>query len=100
MADRIRSNPDAGAAYAAGGPGSANQSCVSNNGGTVCTPAQLAEDDWFWWLQSLNARMATGSAATVTVDTSAAPITRYTIQISWPDIGQRDASTYTMVFAQ
>ena len=53
MADRIRSNPNVPATYQGVGPG-ANNNCV--NGPAACTPIEVAQEDWFWWLQDVQGR--------------------------------------------
>lgn len=80
MADRIRSNPNADAAYA----GAANDNnCV--NGANDCTPAQLAADDLFWWQQSVGVRLPGGAAA---VNYAAGADTDvFTITINWNEPG-------------
>ena len=54
MADRIQANPNAAASYAGAGPGM-DRDCV--NGAVACTPAELADDDWFRWLQDVSAQL-------------------------------------------
>jgi type IV pilus assembly protein PilV len=82
MADRIRANPNAGAAYAAAG---ANNNCVA--GAVDCTPAQLAADDVFRWLQQIAVALPDDGNAgtpqgTVAVAAGVAPRT-YTITVTW-----------------
>jgi len=94
MADRIRANPTAVAAYAGAGPG-VNNGCV--NGGLDCTPAQLAQDDWFWWFQNVQNQLPAGATANVVVDNvTVAPAVRYSIVLSWPEPGQQAAAVYLM----
>lgn len=94
MADRIRANPTAQAAYAGAGPG-VNNGCV--NGGVDCAPAQLAQDDWFWWFQAVQNRLPAGATANVAIDpVAAAPAIRYTIVLSWPEPGQNGAAVYVL----
>ncbi len=93
MADRIRANAAAGAAYAGNGPG-ADNGCV--NGVGACTPVQLAQDDWFRWLQDLRARLPLGADANIAV-ADLAPLTQYTITLRWPETGQEAPATYTVV---
>jgi type IV pilus assembly protein PilV len=98
MADRIRANPNAPAgAYAGVGPG-ANNNCV--NGPGPCLPAQLAQDDWFWWFQDVQNRLPGGAAAAIAEDPVAvAPATQYDIVLTWPEPGQAVPATYTMRFS-
>ncbi len=83
MADRIRANPDAAASYAGVGPG-ANNGCV--NGPADCSATQVAQDDWFWWLQTVNQNMPNGTSAAIAVQ-DLALTTQYNITISWPETG-------------
>ena len=57
VADRIRANPRAGAAYAGAG---ANNNCVA--GGVNCTPDQLAANDILLWQQQAMVRLASSSS--------------------------------------
>ena len=96
MADRIRANPTVPASYAGAGPG-ANNACV--NGPAACTPAQVAQDDWFWWLQDLQGRLPVGATAVIASDpVIAAPSTQYDVTITWPETGQVLPATYNMRF--
>jgi type IV pilus assembly protein PilV len=97
MADRIQANPNAAASYAGNGPG-ADQGCV--NGVGPCTPAQLAADDWFTWFQDVNNRLPGAPTATIATANPTPQLTRYTITLSWPEAGQADPSTYTLVTQQ
>jgi type IV pilus assembly protein PilV len=97
MADRIRANPTVPASYAGVGPG-ANNGC--GNGGAACAPALLAQEDWFWWLQDVQARLPQGATAQIAVDVAAlAPANQYDILITWPEPGQPVPATYAMRFA-
>jgi len=91
MADRIRANSAAGAAYAGTGPGTDGK-CV--NGPSDCTATQLAGDDWFTWRNELAAQLPEGSVGEIDV-AGPAPNT-YTITVAWPEIGQDDPATYTL----
>lgn len=93
MADRIRSNPIAGAAYAGAGPGADND-CV--NGAGACTAPELAADDWFSWRQDVIARLPGDPTANIAVAT-APPLTQYTITLNWPQTGQVESAEYVLV---
>ena len=80
VADRIRSNRTAGAAY---GAGAADNNCV--NGGADCGPGGLAADDLFVWQQDVVTRLPGGTGNIVVV---AGPPNTYTITISWAEAGQ------------
>ena len=95
MADRIRSNPTVPATYAGVGPGVNNQ-CV--NGPVPCTPAQLAADDWFWWLQDVQGRLPVGATALVAAF-PIPPFTQYTVTIIWPEPGQVLPAFYNLQFS-
>jgi type IV pilus assembly protein PilV len=94
MADRIRANPQALAAYAGAGPG-ADNACV--NGPAPCSAAAMAADDWQSWSDSLQTRLPAGAAAEITV-TDLPPLTRYAITLTWPETGQAEPASYTLVF--
>jgi type IV pilus assembly protein PilV len=81
MADRIRANPTAGAAYAGA---AADNDCAD---GSACTPAELAADDIFRWQQQVAAILPDdGDPATaqtsIVVGAGGAPLD-YTITVSW-----------------
>ncbi|MEM7283656.1 MAG: type IV pilus modification protein PilV [Pseudomonadota bacterium] len=99
MADRIRSNRTAPAAYAAAGAGAAAD-CADDGaaGANLCTPAQIAANDVFVWNQTLN-NARTGLPApingaqmgTVAVNPATTPPT-YTITVNWSEPGLGDVS--------
>ncbi|MEO7385535.1 MAG: type IV pilus modification protein PilV [Gammaproteobacteria bacterium] len=92
MADRIRANRNAGAAYAGTGPG-ADGGCV--NGPVDCTAEDLAADDWFGWSNQLVAQLPEGASGQVVID-AAPPAPAYTITVAWPEIGQEEPATYAL----
>ncbi len=99
MADRIRANPTVPLSYAGVGPGAA-AGCV--NGAAPCTPAQVAAEDWFWWLQDVQGRLPQGAAAVIFQNPAiVAPAVQYDITIVWPETGQPalQPSTYTLRFS-
>lgn len=81
IADRIRANPRAGAAYGLAG---ANNNCVA--GGIDCTPGQMAANDIFLWDQQAAATLPNGAVAVV-FDNAVAPPT-YQITITWTEPGE------------
>jgi type IV pilus assembly protein PilV len=89
MADRIRANPTAGAAYT--GVGAAN-GCV--NGDVDCTPAQIATSDLFWWRSDLVARLPGGAA--VIGFAAGGGLNTYTITINWNEPGVAEALQYSV----
>jgi type IV pilus assembly protein PilV len=91
MADRIRANPTALAAYAGAG---ANNNCV--NGPADCTPAQLAADDIFTWQQDVGARIPGG--VPVIQFLPGVPVNTYTITLRWAESGSTTLSSYAISF--
>lgn len=86
IADRIRANPRAGAAYAGAG---ANNNCV--NGTANCTRAAMAANDIFLWnLQAAATLPDDGTlpngAVQVIFDNSVSP-PEYQVIISWTQTG-------------
>jgi type IV pilus assembly protein PilV len=97
MADRIRANPAAPGSYAGAGPGSDAFACV--NGIDPCNGDEMAQDDWFRWNQALQARLPQGAAANIAVD-AVGSLTQYTITLEWPEAGQAEPASYTLVMQQ
>lgn len=95
MADRIRSNPDAGLAYAGAG---ANNNCV---GGAVdCNPATLAADDIFTWRREIGTILPDdGNAATPqgTITIVDGNPRTYTIRLFWMEPTEPQALSYTLI---
>ncbi len=81
VADRIRANPRAGAAYAGAG---ADNNCVA--GGVDCTAAEMAAHDIFLWDQQAAATLPNGDVAIV-YDNGVDPPT-YAITVSWDEPGE------------
>lgn len=82
IADRIRANPRAGAAYAVS-PG-VNANCVS--GGVNCTRAELAGNDVFLWQQQAAATLPNGTVVVV-FNNGVVPPT-YQITLTWTQPGE------------
>ncbi len=80
MADRIRANPNAGAAYA--GAGVAN---TCRNDTVNLSPTQLAADDIFCWQQAVQTRLPAGAGNIGVV--AGAGSNAYTIAITWSEPG-------------
>ena len=78
IADRIRANPRAAAAYAGGG---ADNNCV--DGGINCTPAQMAANDIFLWGQQAANTLPNGQVGIV-FNNGVVPPT-YQITITWTE---------------
>lgn len=90
VADRIRANPTAGAAYA-GDRG--NNNCVLGN--VDCDPEQMAANDIDLWKTQADDMLPNGDV-TVTFDNTVVPPT-YTIVVSWNEAGEDTPPTYTIV---
>ena len=89
VADRIRANPTALAAYA--GTGNDN-GCV---GGTKnCTPAEMAGNDILLWEQQADDTLPAGDVA-ITFDNAATP-PEYTITVSWEEPGETPSYSVTI----
>ena len=83
LADRIRANRTAEAAYA--GAAAANgTSCIGT--GVSCTPDQMAAHDLFVWQAAIQATLPGPPAGTVTVNAGTNPPS-YQIQVSWVEAG-------------
>jgi len=89
VADRIRANPRAAAAYAGAG---ANNNCV--NGGVNCTPAQMAANDIFLWEQQAAATLPNGDV-TIQFNNAVVP-PEYTISVTWDEPGENLDYTITI----
>ena len=89
VADRIRANPRAAAAYAAGG---ADNNCIL--GGIDCTPAEMAANDIFIWDQQAADTLPTGTV-TITFDNGVAP-PEYEIKVEWEEPGEQLQYTFTI----
>jgi len=96
MADRIRVNRLAQAAYAGA---AANNNCDPAGGGGVdCTPAQMAAHDLFLWNQLVQQQMPNGQTA-VAFNAGTNPPT-YTITVTWAEIGEPAPVQYQLAFQQ
>lgn len=83
VADRIRANPRAGAAYEGNGPG-VNHNCVA--GGLDCDEAEMAATDTFLWQQQAQDVLPEGRV-NVQFNGGANP-PEYTINVSWDAPGE------------
>lgn len=97
LADRIRSNRTAGAAYQAA---AANNSCVGGAiGATTCVPADMAANDLYVWNQQITSAWPNGSAkgqVTVVGPVAGTNLSTYTIRISWNEPGESQPLTYQL----
>lgn len=95
IADRIRVNRTAIAAY---GLAAANSGCDPVAGvspGIDCTPAQLAADDLDRWQAQLGQLLPGGNGA-VLVNPATTPPT-YTIQVNWTEVNQGAVQYQTVI---
>ena len=91
IADRIRANRRAGAAYTGAG---ANNNCVGA-GSVSCTQDQMAANDIYVWQRQL-AQAFQGGTATGAVTFAAGTPATYTIKVNWAE--KDGQQTYTMQF--
>lgn len=89
VADRIRANPTAAAAYTAVG---ANNNCI--DGGVDCTPAEMAAQDILIWDQQAVDSLPTGTV-TITFDNTVIP-PEYEIKVEWEEPGAQLNYTITI----
>lgn len=81
VADRIRANPTAGAAYAGGG---ADNGCVGQ--GVNCSQPQMAAHDIFLWTQQAAETLPGGNVQVVFNGAVTPP--EYTITATWSEAGE------------
>jgi type IV pilus assembly protein PilV len=96
MADRIRANPNAGAAYA----GAAADNNCAGAAPDTCSAPQMAADDLFRWRTQLAAALPDdGDAGTpqglVEVAAGGPPRT-YTVTVTWVEPTEPDPLTYVL----
>lgn len=89
VADRIRANPTAAAAYEGG---AANNNCIA--AGTNCSAPQMAEQDILIWEQQARDTLPNGDVV-ITIDAALVPPT-YRIAITWDEPGQAQNYTITI----
>ncbi len=82
VADRIRANPTAGAAYTA--VGGADNSCVDM--GVNCSAPQMASHDIFLWTDQADETLPAGTV-TITYDGAVTPPT-FLIEVKWVEAGE------------
>ncbi|HKZ73595.1 MAG TPA: type IV pilus modification protein PilV [Steroidobacteraceae bacterium] len=100
MADRIRANRPARAAYdmATYGGNPATRGCVNG----PCDSAQLAQDDLARWLTSIRATLPgrPQSTGNVVFAGNAPDPDAYTITVGWQEAGSNAASNYSLIVQQ
>jgi len=82
VADRIRANPTAGAAYAAAG--GVDSGCVAM--GVDCSEPQMASHDIFLWAEQARDTLPAGQI-NITHDGAVSPA-QYTIEVAWTEAGE------------
>lgn len=90
VADRIRANPDAGAAYLAAG---SDNGCVA--GDINCSPEQMAAQDVLLWQQQADDSLPEGQVA-VTYNAGVPSV--YTVRVTWSEAGQDPPPFYEISF--
>lgn len=93
IADRIRANRRAGAAYTVAAS-AADNICVGA-AAVDCSPAQIAANDVYLWQRQV-ARTWPGGAASGTIAFAAGTPAEYRIDLSWVEPGEALPLTYTM----
>lgn len=90
LADRIRTNPEGGSAYAGAAAGAPNANCLP--GGAGCTPQELAAHDLRVWLDALAAGLPAGTGTVNFLDVSPTDgiPAAYDITVSWTEAGLGD----------
>ena len=90
IGDRIRANRMAREAYE-GAAATDERRCYD----TVCTAAELAAHDLWWWQQQIEATLPGDPEGTIEVE-GAGDLRTYVITLSWVEPGQPDELSYTM----
>ncbi len=94
MAERIRANPDAGAAYAGA---AADNNCADDVGlSNDCTAAEMAADDLQIWQQSIAGLLPNGVSQIQFVPAVGGLPATYTISVTWNEVGQAAPVSYVL----
>jgi type IV pilus assembly protein PilV len=103
MAERIRANPAAAAAYEcatyASGPATRNCAPTDSAAGTNCTSTDLAEDDLARWQQAASRLLPLAAGACVAnveyfAPSSSADPARFRVSVAWLERGEPAPVTY------
>jgi type IV pilus assembly protein PilV len=86
IADRMRANRAPANAYDCGGP------CDAGTGGNAIATADLAS-----WRGMVGTGLPAGAAAISFVDASSGAPGRYTVAVSWTEVGNAAPATYAMI---
>lgn len=96
MADRIRANSVAGAAYAGV---AADNDCAdgAGSGAKLCSPAEMAAHDLMLWQTIVSdPRVGVpGGVGAVTFDPATNPDT-YVVTVTWVEVGEQDPVSYSL----
>ena len=92
MADRIRANRVALAAYA--GPAN-NNGCDPESGGADCTPGEMAAHDLFLWNQQVQQILPNGQSQVQFNGGTLPP--SYAIEVAWDEVGQGRVTHQTLI---
>ena len=94
VADRIRANPDAGVEYVDAGTAPAPATnCI--DGGSDCTPAEMAANDKFLWDEQAAATLPEGDVTVGFVAGAAGAPSNYTVTVNWSEPGQDQSYAIT-----
>jgi type IV pilus assembly protein PilV len=96
VADRIRANPLAGAAYVDTGPVTTPPATNCVGGGVDCSPAEMAANDMFLWDEQAAGTLPDGDVM-VSYDNGAVP-SLYTVTVTWREAGYDVDPTYAISF--
>ncbi len=94
--ERMRANPTQVLSYAINASSAgADNGCTDNGTVTACTPAEMAADDIYHWLQDLKAAMPNNGSATVTITPPGAGdvLSLVNVTINWQE---RNADSQTL----
>ena len=95
VADRIRANPNAGAAYVDTGPGAGTDANGCVGGGTDCTREEMAAHDMYLWDRQALATLPQGD---VTVSYNNGVPSMYTVIVTWQEAGYDVDPSYAISF--
>lgn len=95
--ERIRNNPTQVSSYATASATGANQGCNDYSTVTSCTPARMALDDTYRWIEDLKARMpntsVTASIQVIAPTPGVQPASTVTVTVNW---NERSTETQTL----
>lgn len=97
IAERIRANRAAGDLYdtTVGTPVPSLQPACEDAAST-CDEAAMASNDLKRWQDAIAATLPVDATGTIAVNPVTAVLNRYTITLSWPQVGEANPATYTL----